>query len=177
VISDTADREWAMRFQHGALAFDAPDGWLDESRIVLAEPPDHSFARDLAKRAATAGAPVNLAPALPRPRSNFVLSTRRFTADPAKAHELCENELKRLLLSFAQAKLGELSWVQVGGREAAIQDVEFQYEDSTLKQLHALAVWNGLVVHFVATTTRAEFARTKELFLATLASLRVGDPA
>lgn len=161
-----------MRFVHGDISLDVDGDWFDESKIAFVEPPDASIAQDFAKRAATSGASVNMQAVPPKPRKNFVLSSRPYTLEvPPK--EFVENELKAMIKAIPNVKGGEIGWAKMGDADAAVQDIEIGMEGVVLKQLHALAVLNGKVFHFVGTTTPGGFAKAKDKFLATMASLRV----
>jgi hypothetical protein len=162
-----------MLLRHGNFEIDAPADWTDESKIVMAEPPDDTIAKEMAKRAAASGAPIQPGQGmLAKPRRNFVLSTRPYPLD-IPPREFCDKELRAMLAAIPNAKVGEFAWVKCGDTEAASQDLEFELEGSTLKQLHALAILEKQLVHFVGTSTPGAFAKARELFLNVLASFRV----
>ena len=68
-----------MRFSHGKVSFEVPENWIDVSQIAFMEPPKKDLADDFAKRAAAAGAPINLElPAHAQSRANLAFSIRPY---------------------------------------------------------------------------------------------------
>lgn len=162
-----------MRFSHGDLSFEVANGWSDESTLAFAEPPDASLVKNAAAQAAKAGIKIPAAAAKARPRTNFVLSRRPYTLK-VPAAEFCANELKAMFAQMPNVKVGTHGTCKMGPVDAATVDVEVPMEGAPWKQLHALAILNGQVVHFVGTATPSEFERAKPTFFAALESVRTG---
>ncbi|MBI4819565.1 MAG: hypothetical protein HY791_25050 [Deltaproteobacteria bacterium] len=107
-------------------------------------------------------------------RTNFVLTLRPYPSQEPPA-AFCERTLAQALPAFVDGVVGSAYWVELGSTQAVARDVE--YEGSRLRQMHALGVIDGQLVHFVGTSGRCGFRQAKEIFLRALRSLWVASPA
>ena len=164
-----------MRFSHGKVTFDVPKDWVDVSQIAFMEPAKNDLADDFAKRAAAAGAPINLEiPAQAQSRANLAFSIRPYFLE-MEPKEFCQTELKAMLSNMPNSKAGELEWVKVGDTDVPSADLELTMEGAGLKQFHALAVFGGGIMHFCGTSAVGAYEESKAIFIATLESLKIED--
>ena len=169
-----------MKFVYGDLSLDVPDGWTRTSKartswaasqIGFMAPPDTSLAKDYAKQAAAAGAPVRMeVPADPKSRANFTFTTRPwFLSMPPK--EFCDAELKAMIAQIPNAKAGPLATLTVAGAEGTSEEVELSMQGMALKQLHVLVVIGDRILHFVGTAGLGDYPKHREQFLAAVQSI------
>ena len=164
-----------MRFSHGKVSFEVPENWIDVSQIAFMEPPKKDLADDFAKRAAAAGAPINLEmPAQAQSRANLAFSIRPYflEMDPK---EFCQTELKAMLTNMPNSKAGKMEWLKIGEVDVPSADLELTMEGAGLKQFHALAVLGGGIMHFCGTSSVGEYEKSKPIFVETLESLKIDD--
>jgi hypothetical protein len=162
-----------MRFTHGKISLDIPENWSDVSQIAFMAPAESDLADDFAKRAAAAGAPINLEiPAQAKSRANFAVSVRPYFLE-MDAKEFCGTELKAMLTNMPNAKASEIKWIKIGEDEAACADLELEMEGMALKQFHCLTVLGGGILHFCGTASVGDYADTRSVFVAAIKSLRI----
>ena len=68
----------------------------------------------------------------------------------------------------------ELTVEKLAGHDAAVMEIEFAYEDMSLRQIHALAVVGQRVIHFCGTAIPGNFGRLRPEFLRIMASIDLG---
>jgi len=164
-----------MRFSHGKISFEVPEEWVDVSQIAFMAPAKNDLADDFAKRAAAAGAPINLEiPAQGNSRANFAFSIRPYflEMDPK---EFCGTELKAMLANMPNSKSSEVEWIEVSEIPVAHADLEITMDGAGLKQFHALGVFGGGILHFCGTSSVGDFPSQKTVFLETLSSILIAE--
>ncbi len=157
---------------HGDLTFDVLDDWVDASQIGYLEPPDESLAKEMAKQAATSGAPMNLQiPATPKTRTNFMISTRPWFLDDVDPKEFADKELRAMMLQVPNGKVHEHGWTKLGDSEAATAVLEVEMDGVRAKQLHVFGKLGDRILHFCGTTSPGDFEAARPRLIAVVESI------